>query len=63
MHGSEAGRAWKKLYGRGDAIIDWDANNFHLVGATSDSPTFATYQAHYMEEKVAALLQPRQATS
>jgi hypothetical protein len=56
MHGSEAGRMWKKVYGRGDAIIDADTNNFHFVGGTSSEPTMARYQAHYMEEHIEAYL-------
>jgi len=56
MHGSEAGRLWKKVYGRGDAIIDADTNNFHFVGGTSDEPTMTRYQAHYMEEHISAYI-------
>jgi len=56
MHGSDAGRMWKKVYGRGDAIIDPDTNNFHFVGGTSDEPTMIRYQAHYMEEHIDAYI-------
>ena len=56
MHGSDAGRLWKKIYGRGDAIIDDDTNNFHFVGGTSNEPTMIRYEAHYMEEHIAAYI-------
>jgi len=56
MHGSDAGRMWKKVYGRGDAIIDADTNNFHFVGGTSSEPTMARYEPHYMEEHIAAYI-------
>jgi len=57
MHGSAAGRQWKKVYGRGDAIIDPDTNNFHFVGGTSSEPTMARYEPHYMEEHIAAYIE------
>jgi len=56
MHGSAAGRLWKKVYGRGDAIIDPDTNNFHFVGGSSSEPTMARYEAHYMEEHIDAYI-------
>ena len=56
MHGSAAGRLWKKVYGRGDAIIDPDTNNFHFVGGTSPEPTMARYEPHYMEEHIEAYI-------
>ncbi len=64
MHGSEAGRKWKALYGRGDQIYDPDTNSFHFVGAVSDGPTLAVYEGRYMEDYVDAFMQSRdQATA
>ena len=56
MHGSDAGRRWKAMYGRGDQIYDWDTNSFHFVGGASDSATLATYQGKYMEDYVEAFM-------
>src|SRR6185369_15522671 len=56
MHGSDAGRLWKKVYGRGDAIIDADTNNFHFVGGSSSEPTMTRYEPHYMEDYIAAYI-------
>jgi len=56
QHGSEAGRRWKAMYGRGDQIYDPDTNSFHFVGGTSDRPTLATYESQYMEDYVAELM-------
>jgi len=61
LHGSAAGRRFKERMGRGDQIIDWDTNAFHLVGGTSDtSPTLATYQGKYMEDYVEILTRDRE---
>ena len=60
MHGSDAGRRWKAMYGRGDQIYDWDTNSFHFVGGSSDGPTLATYHAHYMEDYVEAFMKAKE---
>jgi len=60
MHGSDAGRKWKAMYGRGDQVYDWDTNSFHFVGGHSESPTLATYEGKYMEDYVDALMKNKQ---
>jgi len=60
MHGSEAGRRWKAMYGRGDQIYDWDTNSFHFVGGASETANLATYKALYMEDYVEAFMKSRQ---
>jgi catechol 2,3-dioxygenase-like lactoylglutathione lyase family enzyme len=59
MHGSDAGRRWKAMYGRGDQVYDPDTNSFHFVGG-SGSPTLATYEAHYMEDYVEAFMKAKE---
>ena len=59
MHGSDAGRRWKAMYGRGDQIYDPDTNSFHLVGGASDSPSLARYEGKYMEDYVEGLMKGR----
>ncbi|HZT07393.1 MAG TPA: VOC family protein [Chloroflexota bacterium] len=60
MHGSEAGRKWKAMYGRGDQIYDPDTNSFHFVGGSSAGPNLATYEGHYMEDYVEAFMKAKQ---
>jgi hypothetical protein len=60
MHGSDAGRKWKAMYGRGDQLYDPDTNSFHFVGGTSSGPTLAEYQGRYMEDYVEAFMQARE---
>jgi catechol 2,3-dioxygenase-like lactoylglutathione lyase family enzyme len=60
MHGSDAGRRWKAMYGRGDQIYDWDTNSFHFVGGSSDGPRLATYEAHYMEDYVEKFMKAKE---
>jgi catechol 2,3-dioxygenase-like lactoylglutathione lyase family enzyme len=60
MHGSDAGRKWKAMYGRGDQIYDPDTNSFHFVGGTSSaSPTLVDYEPRYMEEYVSAFMEAK----
>jgi catechol 2,3-dioxygenase-like lactoylglutathione lyase family enzyme len=60
MHGSDAGRRWKAMYGRGDQVYDPDGNSFHLVGGTSTGgPTLASYKGKYMEEYVEGFMRDR----
>jgi hypothetical protein len=61
MHGSEAGRKWKAMYGRGDQIYDPDTNSFHFVGGVSDGPTLAVYEGKYMEDYVSAFMASKEA--
>jgi catechol 2,3-dioxygenase-like lactoylglutathione lyase family enzyme len=60
MHGSEAGRKWKAMYGRGDQIYDPDTNSFHFVGGISDGPTLAAYEGRYMEDYVEAFMKSKE---
>jgi hypothetical protein len=55
LHGSLAGRTWKKHYGRGDDFFDWDMNGFHFVGGVSrnDMQTYRTrFMDHYVQQSL-----------
>ena len=58
MHGSLAGRLWRKEFGRGDAFFDWDLNQFHFVGGISKDG-MATYRNRFMDHYINALLGTR----
>lgn len=55
MHGSLAGRAWHKQFGRGDGFFDWDLNSFHFVGGVSKDEMH-TYRNRFMDHYVKELL-------
>lgn len=59
VHGSQAGRRWKELYGRGDQFYDWDTNSFHLVGGLPIDGSLAIYQGRYMEDYAEELARSR----
>lgn len=53
LHGSQAGRQWKEMYGRGDDFYDWDTNCYHFVGGAPIDGSMATYRGRYMDDYVA----------
>jgi catechol 2,3-dioxygenase-like lactoylglutathione lyase family enzyme/extradiol dioxygenase family protein len=52
MHTSPAGRAWKKIYERGDEFYDWDSHAFHFIGGIDvhGKGSLAFYQAKEQAE-------------
>jgi len=58
LHGSPAGHAWKRAFGRGDDWYDWDTNLFHYYVGKPVDGTMTHYEGHtiddFMEEYLAA---------
>jgi hypothetical protein len=50
LHASEGGEEWKRMYGRGDRLYDWDTNAFHLVGGDPINDSMLTYEPRYIGE-------------
>lgn len=56
LHGSLAGRAWKKQFGRGDDWYDWDANMFHFIGGEPKNGSMSSYVPHTLDHYMDAYL-------